>query len=94
MRPLTVITGILLGSCLSITLSLAAVMLIVVLLRDEYPRLAQESGSLSQSLLIFTAMTAICAVSFYLLLHKHAARWLAQGVMWLGFLATGYHYWP
>jgi hypothetical protein len=42
MRPLTVITGILLGSCLSIAFSLAAVMFVFLILGDDYPRLSHE----------------------------------------------------
>ena len=94
MRPLTVITGILLGSCLSIAFSLAAVLLIFSVLGDDYPRLNQELGPLFASFSIFTAMTAITAVSFYALLKHHAARWFAQLVMWSGFVATGIYYWP
>jgi len=94
MRPLTVITGILLGSCLSIAFSLAAVLLIFSILGDEYPRLGDEFGPLFASLCIFTGMTAIAAASFYALLKDHAARWLAQALMWAGFAACGFYYWP
>ncbi len=59
MRLLTVVTGILLGSSLSIAFSLAAVVVIFVILGDDYPRLGQEYGSLLTSFSIFTAMTAI-----------------------------------
>lgn len=94
MRPLTMITGVLLGSCLSIAFSLAAVLLIFWILGDNYPRLNDEFGPLVTSFAIFTAMTAISAVSFYSLLQQHPARWLAQAVMWAGLAATGYYYWP
>lgn len=94
MRPLTVITGILLGSCLSISLSLAAVMIIFLVLGDDYPRLAHEFRGLTSSLLIFTGMTAICAVSFYLIVYDRPGRWLAQTGMWASVAATGYYYWP
>jgi hypothetical protein len=94
MRPLTVITGILLGSCLSIAFSLAAVLLIFLILGDKYPRLGQEYGSLLVSFCIFSAMTAISAASFYALVKHHRARWAAQALMWAGLLGTGYFYWP
>jgi hypothetical protein len=94
MRPLTVITGILLGSCFSIMLSLAAVMLMFLVLDDEYPRLAHEFGGLAISLGLFTAMTIISAVSFLALVYNHQFRWLAQVILWCGLLATGYYYWP
>jgi hypothetical protein len=94
MRPLTVITGILLGSCLSIAFSLAAVLLIFLVLGNDYPRLSQEYGSLLASFSIFTAMTAISAVSFYALVKHHQARWAAQFVMWSGLAGVVYFYWP
>ncbi len=91
---MTVITGILLGSCLSIAFSLAAVLLIFLILADDYPRLSQEYTSLLASFAIFSAMTAISAVSFYALVKHHAARWAAQAAMWVGLLGVGYYYWP
>jgi hypothetical protein len=94
MLPLTVITGILLGSCLSIAFSLAAVLIIFLLLGADYPRLEYEFGSLIASFSLFTAMTAITAASFYALIKHHPARWAAQGVMWFGLLGTGAYYWP
>jgi len=94
MRPLTVITGIMLGSSLSIAFSLAAVLIIFSVLGDDYPRLNHEFGPLLASFSIFTAMTAISAVSFYALAKHHAGRWVAQAAMWLGFIVTGYYYWP
>lgn len=94
MRPLTVITGILLGSCLSVMISLAAVMLIFLVLGDKYPRLGHEFEGLAISLTLFTAMTAICALSFLSLLYHHKFRWGLQAIMWCGLLLTGYYYWP
>ena len=94
MRPLTVVNGIILGSCLSIAVSLAAVVLMFLLLDDEYPRLDHEFRALTTSLAIFIAMTAISAVSFYGLLRKHPTRIAAQLTMWLGIAATSYYYWP
>lgn len=94
MRPLTVITGIVLGSCVSITVSLGAVLLMFLFLGDEYPRLSAEFGGLVASLLIFLLMTGFSAASFYALLKRHRWRQWSQAVMWLGLIATGYYYWP
>lgn len=94
MRPLTVITGILLGSCLSIAFSLAAVLVIFAVLGDDHPRLDREFGPLLASFSIFTIMTAVSAVSFYTLVKHHRARWAAQALMWAGFIATGFYFWP
>jgi len=94
MRPLTVITGIVLGSCFSITVGLAAVLVIFLVLGDDYPRLQYEFRPLTQSLAIFTAMTAIAALSFYWLVVEHRWRFAAQAALWLAVVATGYFFWP
>jgi len=94
MRPLTVITGIVAGSCLSIAVSLAAVLLVYLILGDEYPRVRHEFKPLLASLLIFLGMTAISAVSFYTLLINHKTARLLQLAMWVGLAATAYYYSP
>lgn len=94
MKPSTVITGIVLGTCLSIAVSLAAVMLMFVVLGDDYPRVNYEFDALTTSLVVFVAMTAISAVSFYGLLIRHPARAVAQVAMWAGVAATAWFYWP
>jgi hypothetical protein len=94
MGPLTVITGIFLGSCFSIAISLAAVLLMVFLVGSDDPRLDHEFPALFDSLLIFAVLTSICASSFYLLLKQHPARWISQGIMWLSFAGAGLYFWP
>jgi len=94
MRPLTIITGILLGTCASIAVSLAAVLLVFVILGDDYPRLRHEFWPLVHSVLIFVGMTAISALSFYVLLINDHRWWWAQILMWLALLGTGWYYWP
>lgn len=94
MRPLTVITGILLGSCASIFVSLAAILVIFLILSDDYPRLDSEFGSLLGSLGVFSAMTVISALSFYSLVIGHRWRAVPQFLLWLGLVATGFYYWP
>lgn len=94
MRPLTAITLILLGSCFAIMVSLAAVIIVVMVLGDEYPRLQREFDPLLSSLGIFVGMTSISALSFYGLLKEHVARYWGQAAMWTGLLLTGWYYWP
>ena len=60
MQPLTVITGILLGTSASIAAGLAVVMLLFFILADEHPRLATEFGPLLVSTSIFLIMTMLC----------------------------------
>jgi hypothetical protein len=94
MRPLTVITGILLGSCLAITVSLAAVLLVFFILADDYPRVQHELKPLVSSISIFFGMTIISAASFYTLLINHRVRHLCQGLLWAGVVATSWYYIP
>lgn len=94
MRPLTVINGIVLGSCLSISVSLGLVLIVFLVISDDYPRLEAEFRPLSASLAVFLSMTAISAASFYSLLINHRLRWVAQALLWVGLAATGWYYWP
>ena len=94
MRPLTVITGILLGSSLSIAVSLAAVLFVFLVLEDDYPRLQHELWPLLYSVLIFFGLTIISAASFYALVINHHGWLWAQMAMWVGLAATACYYWP
>jgi len=94
MRPLVAITLIILGSSFAIMVSLAAVIIVVLVLGDEYPRLQREFDPLLKSLGIFVGMTAISAGSFYGLLKNHSSRYWLQASMWAGLLLTGWYYWP
>jgi hypothetical protein len=94
MQPLTVIVGILLGSCLSITVCLAAILLVYALLGSEHPLLAQEYRPLALSVLIFLGMTALAAASFYTLLIEHRLRYWALLLLLAGLTATTGYYLP
>ena len=94
MRPLTVITGIVAGSCLSRAVSLAAVLFVYLILGDDYPRVGHEIKPLLASMSIFLGMTAISAVSFYTLLINHKSVPILQFSMWAGIVATAYYYTP
>lgn len=94
MRPLTAINLIILGSCFAISFSLAAVLIVVLVLGDDYPRLQSEFKPLLRSFFVFLSMTTIGAASFYSLIRRHHLRFWAQGAMWLGLIATGWFYWP
>lgn len=94
MRPLTVITGILLGSCVAITVSLAAVLCVFLILGDEHPRLQPEFRPLLYSVLIFLGMTSISGASFYTLLREHRARYWVLAIMLIGLAGTTWYYVP
>ena len=94
MRPLSVVTLNVLGSSFAITFSLAAVVLVVLLLGTDHPRLASEFDPLLKSLGLFVVMTAVAAASFYSLAKELAARYWLQAAMWLSLFGVGYYYWP
>jgi hypothetical protein len=94
MRPLSVVTLIILGSSFAITFSLAAVVLVVLILGDEYPRLQREFDPLVESLVLFLGMTALAAASFYTLIKNDARRYWLNAAMWAGLFGVGYYYWP
>lgn len=94
MRPLTAVTLIVLGSCFAIMFSLGAVLIVVLILGDEYPRLQREFEPLLSSFGLFLIMTAIATASFYSLIKRHRLRFVAQGAMWVGLFMTGWYYWP
>ena len=89
MRPLSVVTLIILGSSFAITFSLAAVVLVVLILGDEYPRLQREFDPLVESLALFLGMTALAAASFYTLIKNDARRYWLNAAMWAGLFGVG-----
>lgn len=94
MQPLTVITGILLGTAASISAGLAVVLLIYFILAGEHPRLAAEFRPLVTSTAIFVTMTAVCAASFIGLVRNRRWRWAAQACMWAGVAGVVLYYLP
>lgn len=89
-----VINGFVLGSCLSIAVSLSAVMIVYLLLGDDYPRLQAEFRPLLASFLIFLTMTAISGASFYTMIINHKTRLGFQLLLWVGLVATTLYYLP
>jgi len=94
MRPLAVITGIIAGSSVAITVSLAAVIFVYLILGADHPRVRDEFRPLLESTLLFFGMTAISAASFYTLLINH--RWAPglQIFLWAALAGTVYYYIP
>jgi len=94
MRPLMVINGFLLGSCLSIAVSLALVLAVFLVVGDEHPRIQGEMRPLGQSLAIFLVMTAVSALSFYAVVRQRPWRRAAAAATVVGLALTGWYYWP
>ena len=93
MRPLTVLTGIVLGSAAATTFGLGATCIVfLVLAGDETAQFREELPLLATYFAIFGALTAVAAVSFIGQARERPWRRWAQGAMWatLGGLAALY----
>jgi hypothetical protein len=64
MRPFTVLIGIVLGSAVSITFGLGAVLVVFGVLAGEHPDLLREVPQLVGTLIAFAVLTAASAGSF------------------------------
>lgn len=94
MQPMTVVTGILLGSSAAIAAGLAVVVLIFFLLSGKHPRLSAEIGMLLASTGIFLGMTAVCAASFISLVKQLRWWWIPQAGMWAALGLVVLYYLP
>ena len=91
-QPLTVLTGVILGSVASIAFGLAVSALVSVL--ADAPQLAAELGTLWRHTLVFTGLTAICGLGFLGLVKRARWRWYAQVLMWAALVIVVRAYWP
>ncbi len=94
MRPLTVITGIILGSAFSIALGLSVVLLIFAIIGADYPQIDAERGGLVEAIALFSVLTAFAAVSFVGQLRERWWQYPGLVVMWGALLLIGMYYWP
>lgn len=94
MSPLTFVNGVILASAAAISLGLLIVLLLILVLGSEYPRLASEFRPLLASSGVFAVMTVVSALSFLGLVRRHPWRWVAQVVMWLALAGVTLYFWP
>ena len=93
MRPLTVLTGIVLGSSAATTFGLAATLVVFLVLADEHPQFRAELPLLALYLAIFIGLTALAGVSFIGLARARPWRRWAQAAMWSALVGLGALYW-
>lgn len=93
MRPLTVITGIILGSAAATTFGLAATLVVFLVLSREHPQFRSELPLLALYLAIFIALTAVAGVSFIGLARQRPWRRWAQAGLWLTLGVLALVYW-
>jgi len=82
-RPLTVLTGIVLGSAAATTFGLAATLIVFAILANEHPQFRAELPQLAAYLAVFIALTALAALGFVGLARQRPWRGWAQAAMWL-----------
>ena len=94
MQPFTVILGVILGSLFSIGFSLAAVLLVFWILRNDHPRFDSELPELFRAAVIFSALAAIAAFSFVGTIKGQWWRYVFLSILWIGLVVAGWYYWP
>ncbi len=94
MGPLGFLTGVVLGSAVSIAGVLAMVLVIFMLSSSEHPALLTEYPGLVRAVVVFTGLAMVSGVAFVSLQRKLAWRWFAQVAMWLALAAVAWSYWP
>ncbi len=93
MRPLTVLTGIVLGSAAATTFGLAATLVVFLVLVDEHPQFRDELPLLAVYLAIFVGLTALAGVSFLGMARGRPWRRWAQFAMWAALVVLATVYW-
>ena len=64
MRPLTALTGIVLGSCVATTFGLGATLVVFLFLSGEHPQFQSELPMLALYVAIFVGLTALAGHQF------------------------------
>src|SRR5690606_34858596 len=94
MRPITVLNGIIMGSCGSIFIGIAVTLVIFLVLSPDNPSLQREMGPLSVYAGIFAGLTVLSVVSFMGHLRMKAWRWWAQLALLLAGAGAVYYLLP
>lgn len=93
MRPLTVLTGIVLGSSAATTFGLGATLIVFAVLADETPQFREELPLLAGYLAMFVGLTALAGVSFIGQARERSWRRWAQLAMWGAVAGLAGIYW-
>jgi hypothetical protein len=94
MQPFTVVLGIVLGSLFSIAFSLAVVLLVFWILRDDHPRFDAELPELFRATLIFGSLALLAGGGFYGRLRGRPWHHAVLAALWAGLVAAGWFFWP
>jgi hypothetical protein len=92
-RPLTVLTGIVLGSSVATTFGLGATLVVFLVLSGDYPEFRAELPLLGVYLALFVGLTAVAGISFIGLAKNRPWRWWSQAAMWGALAGLAALYW-
>ncbi|MDQ2068392.1 hypothetical protein [Natronospira bacteriovora] len=93
MRPLSVLTGIILGSCFAISIGLLVVTLLYFL-NAQHDYIRQDIPALLGHGVIFLGLTVLAAAAFWGSIRERWWLWYSQALLWLALGLTVFHYWP
>jgi hypothetical protein len=93
MRPLTALTGIVLGSCVATTFGLGATLVVFLFLSGEHPQFRSELPMLALYVGIFAGLTALAGISFVGLARQRPWRVWAQAALWTALVGLAALYW-
>jgi len=93
MQPLTVLTGVVLGSAAATTFALGATLVVFLVLAGEHPQFKAELPLLAVYSLVFGVLTALAAFSFLALLRRRPWRVWSQLLMWSALLGVAAFIW-
>ena len=93
MRPLTVLTGIVLGSAAATTFGLGATLVVFLALSREVPEFRAELPLLAVYLAVFVGLTALAGTSFIGLAKNRPWRRWAQAALWTALAGLAALYW-
>jgi len=92
--PLAVLTGIIMGSAVTISIGLAMVLAVFLMMGGEYPALTREFTPLLTSFGLFLALAFAASYAFLGVLRRTSWRWYAQAATWLMIAGLSFHFWP
>jgi hypothetical protein len=93
LRPLTVLTAIVLGSSVATTFGLGATLIVFLVLSGETPQFKEELPLLAMYLAIFVVLTALAGVSFIGQVRGRPWRRWALTAMWGTLAGLAALYW-
>jgi hypothetical protein len=92
-RPLTVLTAIVLGSAVATTFSLAATSVVYLALLNKHPQFRAELPLLLVYLAAFVLLSAVAGLALLGQLRERPWRRWAQGAMWALLVGFASLYW-